>query len=68
MVTFDAASWDALGCFFLEKKDILLALFPRMDGMAGEVSKKVVCTVYCMKRCSCTGVREGRASVSKEKG
>jgi hypothetical protein len=40
MVTFDAASWDALGCFFLEKKDILLALLPRMDGMAGKVGKK----------------------------
>lgn len=68
MVTFDAASWDALGCFFLEKKDILLALFPRMDGMAGEVGKKTKLVLfYCMNK-RCAGVMEGRASVQKEKG
>lgn len=66
-MTFDAATWDALGCFFREKKDILLALFPRMDGMAGGFEKKTkVGLFYCLKKRSCAGVREGRASVQKE--
>lgn len=68
MVTFVAARWDALGCFFLEKKDILLALFPRMDGMAGGLEKKNKgCAVLLCEK-SCAGAREGRASVWKGKG
>lgn len=52
MVTLDVARWDALGCFFLEKKDILLALLPRIDGMAGEVleKKKEVCAVLLQEK------------------
>lgn len=30
-------TWLALGCFFL-KKDILLVLVPRMDGMAAGIA------------------------------
>ena len=65
----EAASWDALGCFFLEKKDIRLALFPRMDGMAGGFEKKQRLHSFMVREDGVMGVSgKGEPAYGRKKG